>query len=187
MEEENRMNTKGFDVLDLDILERLKQDSRYSYRKIGEEIQIPHTTVYSRALRMEERGLVHFKVNLVPEKLGLREAVILIKCPINRFDFFAEDLKDDGLIDLKQTDKGLLATFIFPETSYLKELEEMLIYVDKTFGYSVEAFAVSQSMAINNFAHIKKLLKNDNKEGNIAKGKKGKTQGSKQDSERSAL
>lgn len=158
MEEENRM-IHTFDELDYKILNRLKDDCRMSLRKMSKEIGIPHTTIHTRVLMMETRGLINFFVSLVPEKLGLREAVVLIKCPGNQFEYFVEDLKDEGLVDLKQTDKGLLATFLFPEKTYYLDLEEMLVYLDKTFGYKVEAFAVNQHKALNNFNYIKKTLK----------------------------
>lgn len=173
------MNTKGFDVLDCDILERLKDDCRRSYRLIGKELDKPHTTIYTRALRMEERGLVNFRVNIVAEKIGLREAVLLIGVPIGFFDFFAENLKNHGLTDLKQTNKGLLATFLLSDVSYFSDLEEKMIYLDKTFGYPVEAFSVSQSNALNNFGYVKKIIQKNgsNKEGEYAQ--KGKTKSGK--------
>jgi DNA-binding Lrp family transcriptional regulator len=179
MEEENRMNTKGFDVLDCRILERLKDDCRMSLRKLGGIIHVPHTTVFTRVCRMEERGLVNFGVSIVAEKIGLREAVVLIRVPIGFFDFFAENLENKGLVDLKQTDKGLLATFLFEDVSYLLDLEEMMIYLDKTFGYPVEAFSVSQSKELNNFSYVKKIIQKNgsNKEGEYAQ--KGKQEGSK--------
>jgi DNA-binding Lrp family transcriptional regulator len=179
MEEEIRMNTRGFDVLDCRILERLKDDCRHSFRLVGKELGVPHTTVYTRALRMEERGLVNFRVSIVPDKIGLREAVVVIRVPIGFFDFFAENLENKGLVDLKQTDKGLLATFLFEDVSYLSDLEEMMIYLDKTFGYPVEAFSVSQSKELNNFSYVKKIIQKNGSNKEAEYGKKGKQEGSK--------
>jgi hypothetical protein len=51
---------------------------------------------------------------------------------------------------------------LFLETSYLTDFGEMLIYLNKS-GYAVEAFSVSESVAINNFGYIKKLLKQKDK------------------------
>jgi DNA-binding Lrp family transcriptional regulator len=67
------------DKLDLEIIKHLQEDARLSFRKLGKTLGIPHTTVFTRAERLVEKGIISkFSAVLRPHELGLQMGVIII-------------------------------------------------------------------------------------------------------------
>ncbi|HIE33980.1 MAG TPA: AsnC family transcriptional regulator, partial [Candidatus Altiarchaeales archaeon] len=45
------------DKLDVEIIKNLQQDARLSFRELGQKLNVPHTTVFTRADRLVEKGI----------------------------------------------------------------------------------------------------------------------------------
>ncbi len=59
------------DTVDLRILVELARDSRLSVRRLASLLGMPHTTVYARMKKLEERRVVRrYTVDINPEALG---------------------------------------------------------------------------------------------------------------------
>jgi DNA-binding Lrp family transcriptional regulator len=70
------------DKLDLEIIKHLQEDARLSFRKLGKTLGIPHTTVFTRAERLVEKGIISkFSAVLQPHDLGLQMGYIIIDAP----------------------------------------------------------------------------------------------------------
>lgn len=74
-------STQKFDDLDLQIIRMLQEDSRKSYGKIADALNIAVGTVYNRVRRLEEEGILKgYTVMADPVKLGYGlTGVILIQ------------------------------------------------------------------------------------------------------------
>ena len=74
-------STQKFDDLDLQIIRMLQEDSRKSYGKIADALNIAVGTVYNRVRRLEEEGILKgYTVIVDPVKLGYGlTGVILIQ------------------------------------------------------------------------------------------------------------
>ncbi len=67
------------DNLDLEIIKNLQQDARLSFRELGRKLNVPHTTVFTRAERLLERGIIkNFSAVLHPHDLGLQIGFIVV-------------------------------------------------------------------------------------------------------------
>jgi len=70
------------DQLDLSIIKHLQEDARLSFRELGQKLNVPHTTVFTRAERLVDRGIIkNFSAILHPHDLGLQIGYILIEVP----------------------------------------------------------------------------------------------------------
>ncbi|MBN2014023.1 MAG: AsnC family transcriptional regulator [Candidatus Altiarchaeota archaeon] len=70
------------DNLDLEIIKNLQQDARLSFRELGRKLGVPHTTVFTRAERLLERGIIrNFSAILHPHDLGLQIGFIIVDSP----------------------------------------------------------------------------------------------------------
>ncbi len=70
------------DQLDLNIIKHLQEDARLSFRELGQKINVPHTTVFTRADRLIRRGIIkHFSAILHPHELGIQIGYILVDVP----------------------------------------------------------------------------------------------------------
>lgn len=67
------------DKLDVEIIKNLQQDARLSFRELGQKLNVPHTTVFTRADRLVEKGIIkNFSAILHPHELGLQAAYIVV-------------------------------------------------------------------------------------------------------------
>lgn len=70
------------DNLDLEIIKNLQQDARLSFRELGRKLGIPHTTVFTRAERLIDRGIIkNFSAILHPHEIGLQIGYIIVDSP----------------------------------------------------------------------------------------------------------
>ncbi len=71
-------STVGLDRLDLAILRALQRDARLSLAEISAEVGLTTSPCWTRIRRMEESGVIEgYTVRLDPEKLGLKDTVIV--------------------------------------------------------------------------------------------------------------
>lgn len=60
-----------FDEVDIQILEKLKEDCRKSYRTLGEEMNLAPGTISTRVKKMKENGIIkNFSVIIDYEQIG---------------------------------------------------------------------------------------------------------------------
>lgn len=70
------------DKLDLEIIKHLQDDARLSFRELGRKLDVPHTTVFTRAERLVRRGIIkNFSAILHPHDLGLQLGFVFVKTP----------------------------------------------------------------------------------------------------------
>jgi len=70
------------DNLDLNIIKHLQEDARLSFRELGQKLNVPHTTVFTRAERLLDRGIIkNFSAILHPHDLGLQIGYIVVDVP----------------------------------------------------------------------------------------------------------
>ncbi|MBN2014707.1 MAG: AsnC family transcriptional regulator [Candidatus Altiarchaeota archaeon] len=70
------------DKLDLSIIKHLQEDARLSFRELGQKLGVPHTTVFTRAERLLDRGVIkNFSAILHPHDLGLQIGYIIVDVP----------------------------------------------------------------------------------------------------------
>lgn len=76
---------KKIDDLDVAILKELQENGRASYRELGRKFGVPHTTVFTRASRLEGVGvdtrkiIRRFMAILLPHELGLQTNFIIVE------------------------------------------------------------------------------------------------------------
>jgi len=77
-----RQQKMKIDNLDLEIIKNLQEDARLSFRKLGKTLGVPHTTVFTRAERLVEKGVISkFSAVLHPHELGLQMGYVIIDAP----------------------------------------------------------------------------------------------------------
>jgi DNA-binding Lrp family transcriptional regulator len=70
------------DKLDLEIIKNLQNDARLSFRQLAKKLNIPHTTVFTRAERLVKKGVINkFAAVMHPHELGLQTGYIIINAP----------------------------------------------------------------------------------------------------------
>ena len=66
------------DEIDERILEALQENSRVSYRELAKNLEIPHTTVWTRIRKLRKRGIIkRFTIEVDEEKI--KEAMLYRK------------------------------------------------------------------------------------------------------------
>jgi len=71
--------TVTLDDLDLQIMQLLQKNARWTYTEIGNKLDVAHSTVYDRIQRMEERGIIKkYKAVIDLEKAGMQQIMALI-------------------------------------------------------------------------------------------------------------
>ena len=64
------MSKKSLDVLDMEILEELLEDSRQSYVELGKKLKSHKDTIRNRVLKLLKDGVIeHFTISIDHEKL----------------------------------------------------------------------------------------------------------------------
>ncbi|MFZ2455912.1 MAG: winged helix-turn-helix transcriptional regulator [Candidatus Altiarchaeia archaeon] len=70
------------DKLDLEIIKNLQDDARLSFRQLAKKLNIPHTTVFTRAERLVKKGVINkFAAVMHPHELGLQTGYVIINAP----------------------------------------------------------------------------------------------------------
>jgi len=119
------------DKLDLDIIKHLQQDARLSFRELGRKLGIPHTTVFTRAERLLNRGIIkNFSAILHPHDLGLQIGFILVDAPPSRSKSIADKLSgfDEVRRVFRTFDGKIIADIVVPRGHH--GFEEFLTKLD---------------------------------------------------------
>ncbi len=70
------------DRLDLEIIKHLQEDARLSFRHLGRKLNVPHTTVFTRAEKLVKKGIIkNFSALIRPHDMGLQTGFVIIDAP----------------------------------------------------------------------------------------------------------
>jgi len=121
------------DKLDLEIIKHLQNDARLSFRKLGKSLGIPHTTVFTRAERLVEKGVINrFAAILHPHDLGLQMGFIIIDAPPSESKLVAQKLA--GFNEVSQVfrtfDGKVMAKVVVPGDRGQVGMENFLTKLD---------------------------------------------------------
>jgi DNA-binding Lrp family transcriptional regulator len=119
------------DNLDLDIIKHLQQDARLSFRELGRKLGVPHTTVFTRAERLVDLGVIkNFSAILHPHDLGLQIGFIFVDAPPSQSKNIAAKLSgfDEVRKVFRTFDGKIIAKVIVPKGHH--GFEEFLTKLD---------------------------------------------------------
>lgn len=129
------------DNLDLEILKHLQDDARLSFRKLGRKLNIPHTTVFTRAERLLRRGVINnFSAILHPHELGLQMGFIFVNAPSSKSKNVADNLsKFDEVRKVFRTFDGkVIAKVVIPGDGH----QSWENFLTKLNGFDMDVFPI---------------------------------------------
>jgi len=150
------------DKLDLEIIRYLQDDARMSFRKLGKKLGVPHTTVFTRAERLVERGIIKkFSAILHPHELGLQMGLIVIDAPPSESRKIADKISkfDEARNIFRTFDGKILVKVIVPSRRYHQGLEQFL---SKLNGFPMNVYPIHDVVKFENTLHqeiLKELVK----------------------------
>jgi Lrp/AsnC family transcriptional regulator for asnA, asnC and gidA len=69
----------SLDTIDVRILQALKENSRQTYKEIGQSLGVAHSTVYDRMKRMKEQGIIkNYTIDIDTDKAGIKSIIAVI-------------------------------------------------------------------------------------------------------------
>ncbi|OYT54851.1 MAG: transcriptional regulator [Candidatus Altiarchaeales archaeon ex4484_2] len=81
------------DRLDLEIIKHLQEDARLSFRHLGRKLNVPHTTVFTRAEKLVKNGVIKkFSALIHPHDMGLQTGFVIIDAPPAKSKDMAEKI-----------------------------------------------------------------------------------------------
>lgn len=123
------------DKLDLEIIKHLQQDARLSFRKLGKTLGIPHTTVFTRAERLVERGVINkFSAILHPHELGLQMGFVVIDAAPSESKNVARKVAsfNEAWHVFRTFDGKVISKVVVPGDKSHKGFEDFLAKLDET-------------------------------------------------------
>ncbi|MBN2251204.1 MAG: Lrp/AsnC family transcriptional regulator [Candidatus Altiarchaeota archaeon] len=117
------------DKLDLEIIKHLQDDARLSFRKLGKTLGIPHTTVFTRAERLVEKGIINrFSAILHPHDLGLQMGFIVLDAAPSESKRIAQKLSafPEANMVFRTFDGKIISKIVVPNQKPHAGLEEFL-------------------------------------------------------------
>ena len=121
------------DQLDLEIIKYLQENARMSFREIGKNLGVPHTTIFTRAERLLDKGVIKkFAAILHPHELGLQTGYVILEAqPSESKRIAGEIAKHNEARKIYRTFDGkILVNFMVPEKDYHQSIEEFLSKLD---------------------------------------------------------
>ncbi len=129
------------DNLDLEIIKHLQDDARLSFRELGRKLNIPHTTVFTRAERLVKRGVIkNFSAILHPQDLGLQLGFVFVNSPPSKSKDVASSLSDfDEVRKVFRTFDGkVIAKVVIPGDGH----QSWENFLTKLNGFEMDVFPV---------------------------------------------
>ncbi len=139
------------DHLDLSIIKHLQDDARLSFRELGQKLKVPHTTVFTRAERLVNRGIIkRFSAILHPHEIKLQTGYIIIDAPPEKSKEIAKHIAgfNEANKVSRTFDGKIIAEVIVPNSHH--GLEEFL---SKAQVHPVKAYAVHEVIKYENKIH----------------------------------
>ncbi len=128
------------DNLDLEIIKHLQNDARLSFRHLGRKLNVPHTTVFTRAEKLVEKGIIKkFSAIIHPHEVGLQTGFIIIDPPPSKSKDIAKKLSafNETRKIYRTFDGKIIAKIVVSEQH--KGLEDFLTKMEE---YPITAFAI---------------------------------------------
>ena len=145
------------DELDLEIIKYLQEDARMSFREIGKKLGVPHTTIFTRAERLLDRGIIKkFSAILHPHELGLQIGYVIIDAPPSESKNIAKEIAkyEEARKIYRTFDGKILVNIIVPDHKYHQGMEEFLA---KLNGYPMKAYPIYDIVKFENTLHAEIL------------------------------
>ena len=145
------------DELDLEIIKYLQEDARMSVREIGKKLGVPHTTIFTRAERLLDRGIIKkFSAILHPHELGLQIGYVIIDAPPSESKNIAKEIAkyEEARKIYRTFDGKILVNIIVPDHKYHQGMEEFLA---KLNGYPMKAYPIYDIVKFENTLHAEIL------------------------------
>ncbi len=130
------------DNLDLAIIKHLQEDARLSFRELGRKLGVPHTTVFTRAERLVELGIIkNFSAILHPHDLGLQIGFIVVDAQPSKSKGIADKLSgfDEVRKVFRTFDGKIIAKIVVPRGHH--GFEEFLTKLD---DFPINAYPVHE-------------------------------------------
>ncbi len=131
------------DNLDLEIIKHLQNDARLSFRELGRKLEIPHTTIFTRAERLVKRGVIKkFSAILHPHDLGLKISMLLIHSNPTESKKIAQEISQHPEVRkvFRTIDGKIIAKAVVPDHGH-GGLEEFLAKLE---GYNFDVYPVHE-------------------------------------------
>jgi Lrp/AsnC family transcriptional regulator for asnA, asnC and gidA len=145
------------DELDLEIIKFLQDDARMSFREIGKNLGVPHTTIFTRAERLLDKGIIKkFSAILHPHELGLHMGYVIIDAPPAESKDMAKKISglDEARKIYRTFDGKILVNVIVPEQKYHQGMEEFLA---KLNGCPMKAYPIYDIIKYEHTLHADAL------------------------------
>ena len=142
-----------FDQLDFEILKRLQTDGRASYREIARELEVPHTTVFTRVQRMLNKGIIkRFSAEVHPHDVGFQIGLIVIDAPPSESKALAQKISqlDEARKVFRTFDGKIIVKAIVADHSNRNPLEQFLT---KLNGYPMTVYPVHDVVKYHHHLH----------------------------------
>lgn len=146
----NKMKQFKIDKLDLEIIKYLQDDARMSFRKLGKKLGVPHTTVFTRAERLIDKGIIkRLSAILHPHELGLQIGFIVIDAPPSESKAIADKISkfDEARKVFRTFDGKIIVKVIVPGHRHHKGLEQFL---SKLNGFPMRTYPIYE---VHKFEH----------------------------------
>lgn len=121
------------DELDLEIIKYLQDDARMSFRDIGKNLGVPHTTVFTRAEKLINKGIIKkFAAVLHPHELGLQIGYVIVDAPPSESKEIAKQIAnlEEARKVYRTFDGKILVNVIVPERKHHQGMEEFLAKIN---------------------------------------------------------
>ncbi len=128
------------DNLDLEIIKHLQQDARLSFRYLGRKLGVPHTTVFTRAEKLVNKGVIkRFSAILHPHDLGLHIGYLIVNPPPSQSKEIATKIAsfDEARKVFRTFDGKIIAKVVVP--GHHEGFEEFLSKLD---DWNMNAYSV---------------------------------------------
>ncbi|MBN2250596.1 MAG: winged helix-turn-helix transcriptional regulator [Candidatus Altiarchaeota archaeon] len=141
------------DELDLEIIKYLQENARMSFREIGKNLGVPHTTIFTRAERLIDKGVIKkFAAILHPHELGLQTGYVILEAAPSESKRIAADIaKHNEARKIYRTFDGkILVNFMVPEKDYHQGMEDFL---SKLEGCPMKTYPIHDIIKYENTLH----------------------------------
>jgi DNA-binding Lrp family transcriptional regulator len=149
------------DELDLEIIKYLQEDARMSFRQMGKNLGVPHTTIFTRAERLMKKGIIKkFAAILHPHEIGLQMGYVIVDAPPSESKEIAKKISklDEARKIYRTFDGKILVNFVVPEKKQNQGIEEFLAKLE---SYQMKTYPIYDIIKYESTLHpesLKELL-----------------------------
>ena len=141
------------DELDLKILENLQKDGRMSFRELGRNLDVPHTTVFTRVERLKKKGVINKFAALVhPHEQNGQLGIIVINSTTSESKKIAEQISrhKEAKRVFRTFDGKVIVKAVVTSEGGQKALEEFL---SKIGSHQMTVYPISDVVKYDHTVH----------------------------------